>query len=112
VRAAIIMSGARLDGMGALPSNGPALLALQGTADTLNVPATTSAYFGVASPPKFLLWLVGASHKGPNTDVQPELGIVERATIAFLNHYLGGRPLGVFERVARRPGLTRLVADP
>ena len=112
VTAALIMSGARLTGMGPFPRRGPPLLALQGTADPLNSPATTAAYFGLAVRPKFLLWLVGASHLPPYTDQQPQLGIVERATIAFLDHYLKGRPLRVFEQTARDPGLTRLIAEP
>ncbi len=112
VDAAVVLSGARLGGMGSFPRRGPPLLAVQGTADTLNAPATTATYFGLASRPKFLLWLVGASHLPPYTDEQPQLGIVERTTIAFLDHYEKGRPLAVFERTARVPGLTRLVADP
>jgi dienelactone hydrolase len=111
VRAAIVLSGARLPRMGAFPRPGPALLAVQGTADPLNAPPTTAAYFGLAAPPKFLLWLLGASHLPPYTDQQPQLGIVEQTTTAFLDHYLKGRSLIAFERAARRPGLTRLVAD-
>jgi dienelactone hydrolase len=110
VRVAIVLSGARLPGMGAFPRPGPALLDVQGTADPLNAPGTTAAYFGHAAPPKFLLWLLGASHLSPYTDQQPQLRIVEQTTTAFLDHYLKGRPLAVFERAARRPGLTRLMA--
>lgn len=112
IRAAVIMSGAMLPGMGAFPRRGPPLLAVQGTADTLNSPATTSYYFGLAARPKFLLWLLGASHLPPYTDQQPQLRIVERATIAFLGHYLDGSPIDAFDRAARAPGLTRLVAEP
>jgi predicted dienelactone hydrolase len=112
IRAAIIMSGARPAGFGSFPRDGPPLLAMQGTADPLNAPATTAAYFALAYRPKFLLWLLGASHRPPYTDEQPQLGIVERSLVAFLDHYLEGRPLAAFRRAARRPGLTRLVADP
>lgn len=112
VTAAVVMSGARLPGMGPFPRRGPPLLATQGTADPLNAPATTAAYFGLANRPKFLLWLVGASHLPPYTNQQPQLGIVERATIAFLDHYLKGRPLRTFDRAAQHPGLTRLTAEP
>jgi len=101
-----------MPGMGPFPRRGPPLLAVQGTADPFNAPATTAAYFEVAGRPKFLLWLLGASHLPPYTDEEPQLGIVERTTIAFLDHYLDGRPLGAFERAARAPGLTRLSADP
>jgi pimeloyl-ACP methyl ester carboxylesterase len=111
VRAAIVLSGAALPGMGPFPRHGPPLLAVQGTDDPINRPVATSSYFRAARRPKFLLWLLGASHLPPYTE-QPQLGIVERATIAFLDHYLEGRPLSAFTRAARRPGLTRLVADP
>jgi predicted dienelactone hydrolase len=112
VRAAIIMSGARPSGFGSFPRNGPPLLAMQGTADPLNAPSTTAAYFAAAYRPKFLVWLLGASHRPPYTEEQPQLGIVERSVVAFLGHYLEGRPLTAFERAARRSGVTQLVADP
>jgi predicted dienelactone hydrolase len=112
VRAAVVLSGARLGGMGAFPRAGPPLLAVQGTSDPINAAETTETYFRLAAPPKFLLLLLGASHLPPYTDQQPQLTIVERATLAFLDHYLKQAPLDAFERAARRPGLTRLVADP
>jgi hypothetical protein len=86
--------------------------AVSGTADTTNSAGTTTAFFGRARRPKFLLWLLGASQLPPYTDRQPQLGIVERATIAFLDHYLKGRPLSALGEAAQRPGLTRLTADP
>ena len=112
LRAAIVMSGAALPGMGPFPVRGPPLLAVQGTADPLNAPATTAAYFLRAHRPKFLLWLLGASHRPPYTFQEPQLGIVERATVAFLDHYLRGRPLQAFDKAAERPRLTRLTANP
>jgi pimeloyl-ACP methyl ester carboxylesterase len=112
VDAAIVLSGAALPGMGAFPRNGPPLLAVQGTADPINPPATSAGFFRLAGRPKFLLWLLGASHLPPYTDEQPQLGIVERATTAFLDHYLKGSPLRALAEAARRPGVTRLVAAP
>ena len=112
IRAAIVLSGSALPGMGGFPPKGPPLLAVQGTADSTNAPASTAAYFGLARSPKFLLWLLGAAHLPPYTDQQPQLGIVERATIAFLDHYLKGRPLRALDVAAQRPGLTRFTADP
>jgi hypothetical protein len=85
---------------------------MQGTADPINAPATTTAYFVLAHRPKFLVWLLGASHRPPYTSQEPQLAIVERTTVAFLDHYLRGRPLRTFEEAAQRPGLTRLTADP
>lgn len=112
LRAAIVLSGSALPGMGPFPRGGPPLLAVQGTADTTNAPASTSAYFALAQRPKFLLWLLGASHLPPYTEQEPQLGIVERTTIAFLDHYLKGRTLRAFREAAQRPGLTRLTAEP
>jgi len=112
VRAAVILSGARMPGMGSFPRRAPPLLAVQGTADPFNAPATTATYFALAARPKFLLWLLGASHLPPYTDQQPQLRIVERTSIAFLDHYLEGNPLAAIERSARAPGLTRLVTEP
>jgi hypothetical protein len=60
-------------------------------ADTSNAPSSTYTYFGLASPPKFLLRLWAAPHLGPYTDEQPYLGVVERVSIAFLNGYLRHR---------------------
>lgn len=112
VRAAIVLSGAAFPGMGSFPPHGPPLLAVQGTADTINAPATTAGFFRLARRPKFLLWLLGASHLPPYTDEQPQLGIVERVTTAFLEHYLRDRPLRRLDLAARNPGLTRFTADP
>jgi dienelactone hydrolase len=112
IRAAIVLSGSALPGMGAFPPRGPPLLAVQGTADPINYPASTTAYFQQARRPKFLLWLLGASHRPPYTDEQPQLGIVERVTTAFLAHYLAGGPLSAVDRAAHRPGLTRFTGDP
>jgi dienelactone hydrolase len=93
VTAAIILSGMEdpFAHQFAMPAQGPPLLAIQGTADTINPPATTRAFFDGASPPKYLLMLVGAGHLPPYTDPGPELTTVEHMTLAFLNHYFKGR---------------------
>jgi predicted dienelactone hydrolase len=88
IDAAVVMSGAWRPGWHF--AHGPPLLAIQGTADPINSPANTSAYFALASPPKQLLWLQGASHLPPYTTDVRERGVVERATIAFLDRYLKG----------------------
>jgi predicted dienelactone hydrolase len=112
VRAAIVLSGAPLGGMGPFPLKGPPLLAVQGTADTTNAPASTAAYFRRAHRPKCLLWLLGAAHEPPYTEQEPQLSIVERATTTFLDHYLRGGSFQAFRQAARRPGLTLLRAEP
>ncbi len=90
VGAAIILSGAEIPALGsfAFPLGGPPLLAIQGTADTVNLPSATEAFFTAARRPKYLLRLLGAEHLPPYSTEQPQLTIVERVTIAFLDHYL------------------------
>jgi dienelactone hydrolase len=111
VDAAIILSGAELPG-GAFdfPSPSPPLLASQGTADTINQPKYTYQFFNLAPPPKYLLKLIGAPHLPPYTYEQPQLGIVERVTIAFLDHYLKRLP-GSLSRMltaGRVPGVSTI----
>ena len=102
VRAAIILSGAQIPGTGpfAFPTPSPPLLATQGTADTINQPRVTSAFFGLAPRPKYLLKLLGAGHLPPYTYQQPQLSIVERVTIAFLDRYLKNARHGIARMVA------------
>jgi alpha-beta hydrolase superfamily lysophospholipase len=91
IDAAVILSGAQLPGARVAATH--PLLAVQGTADTINQPDNTRAFFAVARRPKFLLWLVGAAHLQPYTTDARSRGLVARATVAFLDHYLRGRPL-------------------
>ena len=90
IGAAMVLSGAEIPGVGGynFPAPSPPLLAVQGTADTSNAPASTYRYFDLAPQPKFLLSLLGAGHLPPYTTQQPQLAIVERETIAFLDRYL------------------------
>jgi fermentation-respiration switch protein FrsA (DUF1100 family) len=94
IRVAMILSGARIPGIGSFtfPPASPPLLATQGTEDTINPPSFTHDFFDAAPRPKFLLDLLGAPHLPPYTNEQPQLGIVERVTIAFLDHYLKRQP--------------------
>ncbi|HWX52881.1 MAG TPA: hypothetical protein VNY34_06290 [Solirubrobacteraceae bacterium] len=116
VGAAVILSGAETSGVGGFGfgPGSPPLLAAQGTADTTNEPRFTYAYFHAARRPKYLLRLLGAGHLPPYTRQQPQLGIVERATIAFLDGYLKRAP-GALRRLAsfgNVPGRAALVAAP
>jgi alpha-beta hydrolase superfamily lysophospholipase len=90
IGAAMILSGAEIPGIGGfqITPGGPPLLAIQGTADTINPPSATSAFYDSAPAPKYLLELLGASHLPPYSSEEPQLGVVERVTIAFLDHYL------------------------
>jgi fermentation-respiration switch protein FrsA (DUF1100 family) len=89
IEAAVILSGAE-DPFAAnfTPQPGTPLLAIQGTADTVNLPSETLSYFHAASPPKYLLLLDGAEHQPPYTVPGPQLDAVARTSIAFLDRYL------------------------
>jgi dienelactone hydrolase len=112
VDAAIILSGAELLPGAYFPNPSPPLLASQGTADVVNLPHNTYDFFHAAHTPKFLLRLLGAPHLGPYTNEQPQLGVVERVTIAFLDRYLKRLP-GSRTRLSRTgnvPGVATLNA--
>jgi dienelactone hydrolase len=116
VDAAMVFSGAEMSGIGGFDfaAHGPPLLAAQGTADTSNEPRFTYSYFDAARRPKYLLRLLGAEHLPPYTTEQPQLGIVERVTGAFLDEYLEHAP-GALRRLRSFggvPGLAALVAEP
>jgi fermentation-respiration switch protein FrsA (DUF1100 family) len=109
----VILSGAQIPGSGSLLP-GPPLLATQGTADTVNNPGNTYAFFDMAHRPKYLLRLIGAPHLPPYTVEQPQLTIVERVTTAFLDRYLKGARSSP-ERMGaagNRRGLAVLTAAP
>jgi dienelactone hydrolase len=113
VGAAVILSGSALPG-GPLEfgAGSPPLLATQGTADTINPPRLTQAFFRAAHRPKFLLALLGAGHVPPYTTDARGLSVVERVTIAFLDLYLARGSLQQLVAAGRAPGVARLTADP
>jgi dienelactone hydrolase len=94
VRAAMILSGAEMPGVGGFnfAHGSPALLATQGTADVVNESRFTDAFFRLAKRPKYLLRLLGAGHLPPYSSQQPQLAIVERVSLAFLDAYLKHQP--------------------
>jgi dienelactone hydrolase len=115
VDAAIILSGAELPGPGFyFPDPSPPLLAAQGTADLINQPHFTYDFFRAARAPKFLLRLLGARHLGPYTYQQPQLGVVERTTVAFLDRYLKQLPgaRGRLWKAGGVPGVAMLSTGP
>ena len=106
IKAAMILSGAEIPGapLTYFQTQGPPLLAVQGTADTINPPSLTAKFFAAAHPPKYLLSLIGAKHLAPYQR-RPDLGIVEQISVEFLRRYLeGDRSAG--------SDLTRLSAQP
>jgi predicted dienelactone hydrolase len=116
VRAAVILSGAEMSGVGgfSFPRGSPPLLAAQGTADRVNEPRFTYAFFRLARRPKYLLRLVGAGHLSPYASQEPQLGIVERVTIAFLDAYLKRTPGAEAQLLSpgSAPGTAVLLAEP
>jgi dienelactone hydrolase len=116
VRAAVILSGAEIPNLTAfsIAPGGPPLLATQGTADPINLPSATSAFYAPAPAPKYLLELLGASHLPPYSNEQPQLGIVERVSTAFLDGALkhGQRSLARMRAAGNVSGIATLSADP
>ncbi len=94
VRAAAILSGAVIPGVGgfSFPAPSPPLLATQGTADVVNPPSFTFGFYNIAPRPKYLLTLYGASHLAPYTGIEPYTAVTERVTTDFFDHYLKGWP--------------------
>jgi predicted dienelactone hydrolase len=113
IRAAVLLSGARTPrgGISFAPVSAP-LLATQGTADTVNPPSVTDAFFAIAPRPKFLLSLLGAEHLPPYSDEEPQLSVVERVTIAFLDVYLKHGSLRHLRSVGTVAGVATLVSRP
>jgi len=115
VRAAVILSGAEIPGAVGFtfPPGSPPLLAAQGTADTVNPPSATRVFFAAARRPKYLLTLIGGEHLPPYSDQEPQLAIVDRVTIAFLDDYLKHERDALQRLVALGtvPGTAALLAD-
>ena len=116
VSAAVILSGAEIPGTGGFTfaPGSPPLLATQGTADTVNPPSATNAFFDAAQRPKYLLSLIGAEHLPPYSYQQPQLAIVEHVTIAFLDGYLKHEPeaLAHLASAGTVPGVASMTAEP
>jgi dienelactone hydrolase len=113
VRAAVILSGAEIPTLPsfAFPADGPPLLATQGTADVVNPAAATRAFYLIAPDPKYLLTLYGAAHLPPYSYEEPQLGIVERTTTAFLNLYLAHGTLAALRAVGTVRGVSHLAVN-
>jgi dienelactone hydrolase len=114
VKAAVILSGAELARFGGSyysggGTSGP-LLAVQGSADTINPPGCSAQFYDQAPQPKYYLDLVGASHLAPYTLPGSERTTVAAATTAFLDRYLKGRQsaLSTLHRAASVSGVATL----
>lgn len=113
VRAAVILSGAVLPPEQAVVRRSrPSLLAVQGTADQINLPSATRELFRDATRPKYLLTLFHAGHLGPYTHDRIQRGLVERVTIAFLNHDFKKAPLRQLVTAGNDPRVSHLRSLP
>ena len=61
--------------------------------------------------PKFLLWLLGATHLPPYTTRDRWAVVVDRATTAFLDHYLRGAPLRPLLAAGNQSDVARIVSN-
>ena len=112
VRAALVLSGAILGPSRYVEHTGVPLLAVQGTADTVNPQKYTHALFRAVGHPKFLLLLHGAGHLPPYTVPGRTFATVEHVTVAFLAHYLGDGSLGAIATAAGGLPTAELTSDP
>lgn len=116
IDAAAILSGAEIPQLGpfAFPTSGPPLFAVQGTADTVNLPSETYSYFEAAPRPKYLLKLYGAEHLEPYSTDAAQLALVTRFTLTFFDAYLKheARALKTLAASAGSSSAWSLVAEP
>jgi dienelactone hydrolase len=113
IGAAIVLSGAEL-APDAISSgrHSPPLLAVQGSADRINPPVYSRALFQDATAPRYLLTLFHAGHLPPYTSNRRRLALVERVSIAFLNHYFKHQPLHALLAAGNSErGFARLTSD-
>ena len=116
VKAVVVIAGAEMPGLEgyAFGPGEPPLLAIQGTADTVNPPSATTAFFSAASTPKYLLELLGAEHLPPYSTQEPQVTIVGHVTIDFLDAYLKrrSRALAALRVAGNVPRIATLAAYP
>lgn len=117
VKAAMILSGAELSSFGGtyFPPGSPPMLVVQGTADTVNLPADSmTLYQDDTTGPKALVLLDGADHLGPYEGSNPTEALVAEITTDFLDQYVLGQPgaASALASVADQPGIDSLTASP
>lgn len=111
VKAAVILSGAELQAFGGsyYTAGSVPLLAVQGSADTINPPGCSVELYDQAPRPKYYLELIGAPHLPPYVDPGRDRTLVARAVLDFLRRYLRGHPSGL--RALKRDGDVAPVAS-
>ncbi|HVA07074.1 MAG TPA: hypothetical protein VNG12_10075 [Acidimicrobiales bacterium] len=98
VKAAAILSGAELTAFGGryFAGNTVPLLVVQGSADTINVPACSAQIYDAARPPKYYLDLVAAMHEPPYTEPgTTDQEVVAKITTEFFDAELAGQSTAI-----------------
>lgn len=112
LKAAVILSGAELARFGGsyYSAGGVPLLAVQGSADTINPPGCSAQLYDGSSQPKYYLDLENASHLTPYTQPGRDRATVAAVTTAFFNRYLKGKQaaLATLKSDADVPGVATL----
>lgn len=121
VKAAVILSGAELTSFGGTyfaPAGKPypPLLVVQGSADTVNVPACSAELYDDATSPKWYLDLLGAPHLAPYAGVSHYEQVVAHVTTDFFEAELSGHAAAPSGRAAalarmRAQGTVRGLAE-
>ncbi len=100
VKAAAILSGAEYKYFGGqyfAPGTpaGPPLLVVQGSQDTVNPPVCSVQFYDAATPPKYYLDLLGATHLDPYEDATSWEAVVATVTTDFFDAELAGEPAAI-----------------
>lgn len=92
VKALAVLSGAELASFGGAYFGGPPLpmLVVQGSADTVNVPACSTQIYDAAPEPKYYLDLLGAEHEPPYLDPGTDRSVVTAVTARFFAAEMAG----------------------
>ncbi len=93
IRAAVVLAGQAWAPFGSryFPPGSPPVLFVQGSADTVNLPATSAAmYRQDTAGPRFYLRVLGGTHWSPYEGSSYAERLVARVTTAFWTRYLTG----------------------
>jgi predicted dienelactone hydrolase len=103
VKAVAVLSGAELTSFGGRYFAGPPvpLLVVQGSADTVNVPACSAQIYDSAPSPKWYLDLLGAEHYPPYVSTGQDQSIVASVVTDFFDLELRGQTGAATAMLAR-----------
>lgn len=114
IKAVAVLSGAELTSFGGQYYDGLPdipLLTVQGSADTVNLPACSSQLYNAAPSPKYYLDLLGAGHYAPYVGHGIYEQIVAQVTTDFFDAELAHQPAGAaMSRTGTVPGVASWTA--